>query len=135
MAHQDRADATSLPGVDDDKRHLGSSQLEDDIPAASDDGLAVGFICQRDDRDMIFEIDVHEEGALLVRKVALHDKETALQRLCAGLSDRSEHISLILRPKSADFDWTGVAEKLACGIVGGLRHGASCADNEASASI
>src|ERR1700726_4602515 len=128
MAHQDRADATSLPGVDDDKRHLGSSRLEDDIPAASDDGLAVGFICQRDDRDMILEIDVHEEGALLVREVVLHDEETALHRLWACLSDLSEHVGLILLPKSADFDWTAVAKKLECGVVGGLRHWASCAD-------
>ena len=48
MAHQDRADALSLPGIDDDKGHLGSPRLEDDIPAGSDDGLAVRSIRQRD---------------------------------------------------------------------------------------
>src|SRR6266849_7409616 len=122
MTHQDRADAASLPGIDDDKRHLGPSRLEDNVPAAADDDLAAGFLCERDNRDMIFEIDVHEEGAFLVREVALHDEEAALQRLRAGLTDRREHVSLILPPKSADFDLATVAEKLACSVGDGLRH-------------
>jgi hypothetical protein len=62
------------------------SRLEDDVPAAPDDDLSAGFLCERDDRDMILEIDVHEEGALLVGEVALHDEEATLQRLGAGLS-------------------------------------------------
>ena len=82
-----------------------------------------------------FEIDVHEEGALLVREVALHDEEATLERLCAGLSDRSAHVRFIRPPKRADFDRAAVAEELACGVVGGLGHRASCADNEVSASI
>src|SRR5207245_2607275 len=61
----------------------------------------------------------------LVREVALHDEEAALQRLCAGLSDRSEHVSLILPPERADFDLAAVAEKLACGVVDSLGHCAS----------
>src|SRR5882724_4035023 len=88
VTHQDRADAAALPGIDDDKCHLGSSRLEDNVPAAAADDLASGFFCERDNRDMIFEIDVHEEGAFLVRKVALHDKEATLQRLLDGLTDR-----------------------------------------------
>ena len=132
MTHQDRADATSLPGIDDDKRHLGAPRLEDDVPAASDDDLAAGFLRERDNRDMILEIDVHEEGALLVREVALHDEEATLQRLRAGLSDRSEHVGLILSPKSADFDLAAVAEKLACSVVDSLGHWASCAGKQGS---
>ena len=79
--------------------------------------LAAGFLRERDNRDMILEIDVHEEGALLVREVALHDEEAALQRLRAGPFDRSEHVGLILPPKRADFDLAAVAQKLACGVV------------------
>ena len=74
---------------------------------------------------MIFKIDIQEEGALLIREVAFHDEEAALQRLCAGLSDRSEHIGLILPPESADFDLAAVAEKLACSVVDSLGHWAS----------
>src|SRR5437879_3094689 len=130
MTHQDRADATALPCIDDDKCHLGPPRLENNVPAAADDNLAAGLICKRDDRDMIFEIDVQEEGALLVREVTLHDEETALQRLCAGLSDRSEHVSLILPPERADFDLAAVAEKLACSVVDSLGHWTSRVGNK-----
>src|ERR1700704_2483310 len=122
MTHQDRADPASLPGIDDDKRHLGPSRLEDNVTAATDDDLAAGFLCERDNCDMIFEIDVHEEGPFLVREVALHDKEATLQRLRAGLTDRREHVSLILPPKSPDFDLAAVAEKLARSVGGSFRH-------------
>jgi hypothetical protein len=54
--------------------------------------------------------------------MALHDKETTLQRLRAGHADRGEHVSLILSPKRADFDLATVAEKLACSVVVGLGH-------------
>src|SRR3981081_3066108 len=132
MTHQDRADAAALPCIEDDKCHLGPPRLENNVPAAADDDLAAGFICKRDNRDMIFEIDVHEEGPFLVREVALHDKEATLQRLRAGLTDRREHVSLILPPKSADFDLAAVAEKLACSVGDGLRHWPSCADKQES---
>ena len=67
------------------------------------DNLAAGFLRERDNRDMIFEVDIHEEGALLLREVALHDEEAALQRLCAGPFDRSEHVGLILRAGARGF--------------------------------
>src|SRR5260221_3604425 len=122
MTNQDRADAAALPCIDDDKCHLGPPRLENNVPAAADDDLAAGFIGKRDNRDMIFKIDVQEEGALLIREVAFHDEEAALQRLCAGLSDRSEHVSLILPLESADFDLAAIAEKLACNVVDRLGH-------------
>src|SRR5260370_31969265 len=125
MTHQDRADAAALPCIDDDKCNPGPLRLENNVPAAADDEVAAGFICKGDNRDMIFEIDVQEEGALRIREVAFHDEEAALQRLCAGLSDRSEHVSLILPPESADFDLAAVAEKLACSVVDRLGHWAS----------
>src|SRR5580700_4676231 len=116
MTHQDRADATTLPGIDDDERHLRAPRFEDDVSAAPDDDLAICFLRERDKRDMILEIDVHEKGALLVREVTLHCEEATLQRLSAGLSDRSEHVSLILPPKSPDFDLAAFAEKLTCSV-------------------
>jgi len=71
--------AAALPGIDDDKCHLGPSRLEDNVPAACGDNLATGFLRERDYRDMIFEVDIHEEGTLLLREVTLHDEEAALQ--------------------------------------------------------
>jgi len=103
MTHQDRAEAAALPGIDDNERHFGSSRLEDYVPATPDDDLVAGLVCERDNRDMIFEIDVHEEGTLVVREVALHDEEATVQRLRAGLSDRGEHVSFIFAPERADF--------------------------------
>src|ERR1700704_6050002 len=132
MTHQDGADAAALPYIDDDKCHLGPPRLENNVPAAADDDLAAGFICKRDNRDMIFEVDVQEEGALLVREVALHDEEAALQRLCAGLFDRSDPIGLVLRPECADFDLAAVAEKVACSVVDSLGHWASGLANRSS---
>jgi hypothetical protein len=95
---------------------------EDDVSAAASDDLAAGFLRERDECDMVFKIDVHEKSALLVREVALHCKETALQRLCAGLFDRGEQVSFILPSKSPDLDLASVAKKLARSIVGGIRH-------------
>src|SRR5258708_16224361 len=132
MTHQDRADAAALPCIDDDKCHLGPPRLENNVPPDAADDLAAGLIGKRDNRDMIFKIDVQEEGALLIREVAFHDEEAALQRLRAGLSDRSEHVSLILPPKSPDFDLAAVAEKLAGSVVGGLRHCGSCTGKQGS---
>src|SRR5712672_1965817 len=130
MTHQDRADASSLPGIDDDKCHLGLSRFKDNVSAAADDDLAAGFLRQRYKCDMILEIDVHEKRALLVREVALHCEEATLQRLRAGLSDRGEHVSLILAPESADFDLAAVPEKLSCSVVGGLGHWGSFAGKQ-----
>src|SRR5712675_32422 len=91
MTHQDRADAAALPCIDNDKCHLCLSRLVNNVPAAADDDLAAGFICNRYDRDLILEIDVKEEGNFFIREVPLHHEEATLQRLGAGLSDRSEH--------------------------------------------
>ena len=44
MTHQDRADASSLPGIDDDKCHFGPPGLEDDVPTASGNHLTAGFL-------------------------------------------------------------------------------------------
>jgi hypothetical protein len=64
--------------------------------------------------------------------VSFHYEEATLQRLRAGLSDRSEHVSLILAPKSPDFDLAAVAEKRARSVVGGLRHCRSCYGKQGS---
>ena len=62
MTHQNRTDASSLPTIDDDKCHFRPPGLKDDVPATPDDDLTTGFLCECDNRDVILEIDVHEEG-------------------------------------------------------------------------
>ena len=117
MTHQHRADASSLPGIDDHKCHLGPPGLEDNVPAASGNHLAAGFFCERDNRDMVFKINVHEEGALSLREVTLHEEEAALQLLRSCPIDLIEHVGVIFSPESADFDLAAVAQQLACGVV------------------
>src|SRR5258708_35862636 len=78
MTHQDRADAAALPCIDDDKCHLGPPRLENNVPAAAADDLAAGFIGNRDNRDMIFKIDVQEEGSLLILEASFTVEEAAL---------------------------------------------------------
>jgi len=109
MTHQNRADASRLPGIDDDKGHLGPPGRKDNVSSTPDDDLSVRFPGEDDKGDMIFEIDVHEEGAFLVGEVTLRREEAPLQRLRAGLPDSSEHVGLILRPKRSDFDRAAVA--------------------------
>src|SRR5258708_37078136 len=69
MTHQDRADAAALPCIDNDKCHLGPSRLVNNVPAAADDDLAAGFVFNRDNLDVIFQIDIKEEGKFLVPEV------------------------------------------------------------------
>ena len=65
MAHQHRADPTSLPGIDDDERHLGPSGLKNNVTTAPNDNRTAIFRRECNKGDMIFEINIHEEIALL----------------------------------------------------------------------
>jgi hypothetical protein len=135
VTHQDGADASSLPGINDDERHLGPPQLEDDVSPTSDNYLPAGLLCQRHQRDMIAEVDVHEESALLIREMALHREEAALQRFRAGLCLSSEHRGLVLRPKGPDFDRAAVTEAFQRAVVGSVRHGALLPGGQAMISL
>jgi hypothetical protein len=75
------------------------------------------FIDLRDERDMVFEIDVEEEGQLLLREALLWREKAPLERLRAGPSDRREHLGPVIGTKCANFDWTPVAEALERRIV------------------
>lgn len=122
MTHQDGADPSALPSVNDDKCHLGSPWLEDDVSAAADDDLLVRLICERDDCDMIYEINLCEEGALTFREMTLHREEATLQRLSARFSDRREHVSLVLPTNGPNFDSAAIAEDFTRGMVRDCRH-------------
>jgi hypothetical protein len=58
---------------------------------------------------MVFEIDVEEEGDLLLGETLLWHKEAPLERLCAGPPDGREHLGPVIGAKRADFDRTTVA--------------------------
>src|SRR6185437_11008854 len=121
MPGQQRADALTLIAIDHDKGDLGFAGPGHDIARAADDCGPAVLVDDGDQRDMIDEIDVHEERLFLLRKSALGYEEAALQRLCAGATDGGEHAGFIVRPQRADFDRPIVTQSLLRGIGGG-RH-------------
>src|SRR3954468_4823719 len=131
MAHQERTDAAALPGIDHHEGHLRPPGLKDDISTSAYQDLSACVLYERHQGGMILEIDVHEESALLLREVALHHEEATLQRLHAGLFDRSKHVRFIFQPECADFNRAAVSEKFARGVADSLWHGPSCAGKRA----
>ena len=65
ISYDDNSDPTSLPGIDDDERHLGPSGLKNNVTTAPNDSRTAIFRRECNKGDMIFEINIHEEIALL----------------------------------------------------------------------
>src|SRR5258706_7602916 len=78
MPHQMRPDALPLIAVDDDESHFGPAGFNNDVTSAADDGRKAILFGQHNQGDMIAEVDLHKEFDLLLRKAALHHKETPL---------------------------------------------------------
>src|SRR6476659_1828670 len=55
MTHQHRADPASLPGIDDDERHLGPSGLKNNVTTAPDDNRMAIFRRECNKGDMILK--------------------------------------------------------------------------------
>ena len=112
MPHQDRPDTLALIGIDHDESDLGLAWPHNDIASAAGDHRVSVFIDFRDERDMVVEIDIEEEGHLLLREALLWHEEAPLKRLRAGPSDRRKHLGPVIGTKRADFDRTTVAKML-----------------------
>src|ERR1700733_4160583 len=122
MPHEDRADTLTLIGIDHDKSYLGLAGPDNDIASTTDDRRRFVFIDLRDERDMVFEIDVEKKRQLLLRETLLWCEKASPQRLRAGSSDRREHPGSVIGTKCADFNRTTVAKMLDGRIVSGSRH-------------
>src|SRR5207249_1414224 len=92
MPHQMPAETLSLISIDNDEGDLCLAGLHDDVASTADNGEASVLVSQRDEGDMIAEIDLHEEIDFPLRETSLHRKKSSLQRLCAGAPDRCEHV-------------------------------------------
>jgi hypothetical protein len=112
----------TLVGIDHHESYLGLAGPDNDIASATDDRRRFVFVDLRDQRDMIFEIDVEKKRQLLLRETLLWREKASLQRLRAGSSDRREHLGSVIGTKRADFNRTTVAKMLDGRIVGGSRH-------------
>src|SRR5260370_12238018 len=121
MAHENRADPLALICVDHDESAVGLACPDNDMTSAAGDSRASAFIDLRDERDVALEIDVEEEGHLLLREALLWREKASLNRLCAGPSDRREHLGPVIGTKGADVDRTAVANVFDDRIIGGLQ--------------
>ena len=66
MAHQDRADALTLIGVNHDEGDFGLAWLDDDISAATHNSRSSNFVDLRYECDMGVEIDIEKERYFLL---------------------------------------------------------------------
>jgi hypothetical protein len=115
-------DALALVRVDDHKGDLGPAGFDDNVASAADNDRPAVLIDQRNQCDMVVEVDIHEESDLLRGEATLHGEETSLQRLHSGAADRGEHVVLVIGSKRADFDLASVAEMFDCVAFTGYRH-------------
>ncbi len=117
-----RSQALALIAVDDDESDLRSAGFNYNIAPATHDGRAAIFVSKCDQRDMIAEVDLHEEVDFLLREAALHREKAPLQRLGACALDCGEHVVLVVRPKRPDFNLASIAKLFDGSIVPSLGH-------------
>jgi hypothetical protein len=118
MPHEIRPDSLGLIGIDHDESDFGLAGPDNNIASTADDDGVAAFVDFRDERDMIFEIDIQEESLLPFRKAFLWYEEAPTQRLCAGSSNRREHLGPVIGTERADFDRAAVAQILDGRILG-----------------
>src|SRR5258706_1344965 len=122
MTHEHRPDTLALIRIDHHESYLGLPRPDNDISSTAGDSRASVFIDLRDERDMVFEVDVHEEGYLLLREALFWREKAPLKRLRACAPYRREHLGPVVGTKCPDFDRATVAKMLDDRIIGGSRH-------------
>src|SRR5215831_8394378 len=102
MLHQKTADALSLIRVYYKKGELGLAVLDEHIAPAADDYRPPVFGKQCHQRDMLLEIDIHEERGFRVRKAPFDGEKPPLQRCAAGPPDRRQHVLAVIPVQGTD---------------------------------
>jgi hypothetical protein len=64
MTHKGRSDPLSLIRIDYDEGYFGLARLDNNVASTSDDRRLPTLVDLCDERDVIVEIDVHEESEL-----------------------------------------------------------------------
>ena len=85
MAHEQCADTLPLVPICHGERDLSSSRLQDDVTGSTDNHRSSGFGQFGYERQMVYEIDIQEEGNFLFGKASLWRKEPAIERLGAAV--------------------------------------------------
>ncbi len=98
--------------VDEREDNLGLAGLDDDVAAAADQGRAPVFIRDRDQRDMLNEVDVEEIVGLFLGNFPFDRKETKVERFRACPRERRAPAIEVLRTLGADRDRAPVMQRL-----------------------
>ena len=72
MMHEGRAETLPLILIDHGESDLGLSRLYDDVTSAARDHAPTGFVHDRDQCDVIDEVDVQEKRDFRLRKVSFY---------------------------------------------------------------
>jgi len=97
MAHQQGADAPSLIIVDDKKRQLRLAWLHEHVAPATNDRWMAAFVNQRNQGNVLGEIDINEEIDLLFGELSSGNKEPAIEGAIAGSSNDGSESMAVLR--------------------------------------
>src|SRR5262245_22208938 len=104
MIHQGRANALSLVLIDHCEGHFGRSGPHHHITPAADNRRSSGLFDQRDQRDMVDEIYIHEERYFTFRKAALRYEEPTVESTGTRARYGRGQIRAIIRRERANLE-------------------------------
>src|SRR5262249_26147466 len=117
-----RAETLPLIPIDDGESDLGLSRLYENVTSAAGDHAPTAFVHDRDQCDVIDEVDAQEIVDFRLCEATFYRKETTVKGLRAAASDGGDEAGPVFRSKRTDFDPASIAQRLACRIVGRFQH-------------
>src|SRR5262245_33583836 len=122
MMHEGRAETLPLILIDHGESDLGPSRLYDNVTCATRNHAPTAFVHDRDQCNVIDEVDVQEKRDFRLPKVSFYRKETTVSGLRAAAAGGGDEVGPVVRSKRADFDPASIAQRLECRIVGRFQH-------------
>ena len=110
MAHQGCADALPLVFVVHREGDLGLTCSHHDVSRTADDHRMSALLQQSDQGNVAYEVDIHIEVDLLLRKATFERKEAPVKGLLACPADGGEQVGAVFRLEGADFDQASVTQ-------------------------
>ena len=119
MPYQCGANTPGLIVVDQREGGLGLAGLNDDVAAAADQGRAPVFIRDRDQSDVLDEVDVKEKVGLFLGNLAFDCKVAMVECFRACARKRRTPPIEVLRTLGADRDRAPVTQRsvVGCGYA------------------
>ena len=123
MAHQDRAEALTLIGIDDRESDFGFSRLDHNESCATDDATLSVFIDEGNKCDVFYKINLQKEIELFVSQFLSRPEETPEYRPGARARYSLEDSAPIIRSNGTDLDRLPAAQHFRGGIIRKGCHG------------